>query len=195
VLVVDCDVTDYAGRSVAILQGTGVLAERRGGATASERTLLTVLFTDLVGSTERAERLGDAGWRKLLEEHHATIRRQLEIFRGREVKTTGDGFLATFDSPSRAVVCARAVRDAISGLGLDVRVGIHTGECEVMGLDVGGVAVHLASRIQATAEPGEILVSQTVRDLVSGSGVRFADRGLHKLKGLDEEHRLFAVEG
>jgi class 3 adenylate cyclase len=152
-------------------------------------------LTDIVGSTQQAERLGDTRWRELLDEHHAVIRKQLQLFKGREVKTTGDGFLATFDSPGRAVQAARAIRDGVRRLGLEVRVGLHTGECEVSGADVAGIAVHIASRIQTLAGPGEILVSGTVRDLVTGSGLRFADRGRHQLKGIEGDWPVFAVEG
>jgi class 3 adenylate cyclase len=155
---------------------------------------LTVLFTDLVGSTQRAEQLGDSRWGGLLDEHNAVIRRQLELHKGREVKMTGDGFLATFDSPTRAVQCARAIQDAVERLGLEIRAGIHTGECEAVGGDVAGIAVHVASRVQSAAQPGEILVSSTVRDLIAGSGLRLDDRGIHELKGLDGKWTLFAVE-
>ena len=157
--------------------------------------MATVLFTDLVGSTAKAERLGDAGWRDVLEQHDALVRRQLDMFKGREVKTTGDGFLATFDSPGRAVQAARAIRDAVRRLGLEVRVGLHTGECEFVGADVAGIAVHIASRIQTLAGPGEVLVSGTVRDLVTGSGLRFGDRGRQQLKGVEGDWQLYAVEG
>jgi class 3 adenylate cyclase len=168
---------------------------RRPPAAAPERVLATVLFTDIVGSTEAAERLGDARWTQLLDEHHSAVRKQLDMFKGREVKTTGDGFLATFDSPGRAVQAARAIRDAVGRLGLDIRVGLHTGECEISGADVAGIAVHIASRIQSLAGSGEILVSGTVHDLVAGSGLSFADRGRHKLKGIEGEWPLFAVAG
>ena len=155
--------------------------------------LLTVLFTDLVGSTERAGQEGDANWRAVLEDHHAIVRRQIELHAGREVKTTGDGFLATFDSPSRAVHCARAIKSGLAKLGLDLRAGVHTGECELMGADVAGLAVHVASRVESAAEPGEILVSNTVRDLAAGSGLDFIDRGAHELKGISGTWQLFAV--
>jgi class 3 adenylate cyclase len=168
---------------------------RPGRASEPERLLATVLFTDVVGSTERAERLGDKRWGALLDEHHTVVRRQLELFGGREVKTTGDGFLATFDSPGRAVQCARAVRDALRRLGLEVRAGLHTGECEFDGTDVAGIAVHIASRIEARAAPGEILVSGTVRDLVTGSGLRFSDRGRHPLKGIEGDWPVYALDG
>jgi class 3 adenylate cyclase len=154
-----------------------------------------VLLTDLVASIEQASQLGDARWSELLAEHHAVVRPQLELFKGREVKTTGDGFLMTFDSPARAVGCARAIRDAVARLGLEVRAGIHAGECDVAGGDVAGVAVHLAARLQAIAQPREVLVSSTVKDLVAGSGIEFEDRGEHQLKGLPGTWRLCAVAG
>src|SRR5437588_13059792 len=125
------------------------------------------MFADIVGSTEAAARLGDARWTELLDDHHTVVRKQLDLFKGREVKTTGDGFLATFDSPGKAVQCARAIRDGVRRLGLEIRAGLHTGECEVSGADVAGIAVHLAARVQALAAPGEILVSATVHDLVT----------------------------
>jgi pimeloyl-ACP methyl ester carboxylesterase len=160
-----------------------------------ERVLATVLFTDVVGSTERAADLGDGQWRELLRAHHAQVRRQLERFQGREVKTTGDGFLATFDGPARAIRCATAIRDAVRSLGLEVRAGLHTGEVELSDGDIAGIAVHLGSRVVNTAQPGEVLVSRTVVDLVAGSGLTFADRGEHALKGVPGEWSLFAVEG
>jgi pimeloyl-ACP methyl ester carboxylesterase len=160
-----------------------------------DRVLATVLFTDLVGSTEHAVELGDTRWRYLLESHQAQVRRQLERFRGREVKTMGDGFLATFDGPARAVRCAQAVVDQSRGLGLETRAGLHTGECELMNDDVGGIAVHIAARVAALADAGEVLVSSTVKDLVAGSGLTFADRGVHALKGVPDKWRLFAAAG
>ena len=157
--------------------------------------LATLLFTDIVGSTLRAERMGDAAWRSLLDEHHALVRRELGIYRGREVKTIGDGFLARFDSPASAIRAALAIRDGVIRLQLEVRGGVHTGECEVQGTDLAGIAVHVAARIVALAGPSQILVSHTVRDLAAGSGIRFAPRGSHKLKGVEGEYGLFAVEG
>jgi len=147
-----------------------------------------------VGSTEHAERLGDAKWREVLDDRHALVRRQLQAFKGREVKTMGDGFLIAFDSPARAVQCARAIRDGVARLGLEIRAGLHSGECDVVGSDLGGIAVHVASRVQAAAGPGEVIVSSTVRDLVAGSGLRFGDRGRHELRGLEGEWQLLAVE-
>ena len=148
-------------RSSAVGRGTLQLRERRTRRRSpSNRVLLTVLFTDIVGSTERAGEEGDANWRNMLEDHHVIVRRQIELHTGREVKTTGDGFLATFDSPSRAVQCARDIKTGLAKLGLEIRAGVHTGECELIGADVAGLAVHVASRVQSTAEPGEILVSK-----------------------------------
>jgi pimeloyl-ACP methyl ester carboxylesterase len=159
-----------------------------------DRVLATVLFTDLVGATERAAALGDRRWREVLEQHHAAVRRELARFRGREIDTAGDGFLATFDGPARGVRCAQAIGEAVRPLGLGVRAGLHTGECEVMGDKLGGIAVHIGARVAAEAGAGEVLVSHTVKDLVAGSGLRFADRGVHGLKGVPGEWRLFAVE-
>jgi pimeloyl-ACP methyl ester carboxylesterase len=159
-----------------------------------DRVLATVLFTDIVGSTEKAAALGDHRWRGLLESHHATIRRNLARFRGHEVKTTGDGFLATFDGPARGVRCATAIAEEIRQLGIEVRAGLHTGECEIIGEDVGGIAVHIGARVAALAGAGEVLVSSTVKDLVAGSGLRFDDRGDRSLKGVPGEWRIFAVE-
>jgi len=159
-----------------------------------DRVLATVLFTDMVGSTAFAADLGDRAWHDLLETHRAAVRRELERFRGREVKTMGDGFLATFDGPARGIQCARAIVEAVGQLGLDVKTGLHTGECELMGEDVGGIAVHIGARVAAMAGPREVLVSSTVKDLVAGSGISFEDRGAHVLKGVPGEWRLFAVE-
>jgi uncharacterized protein (TIGR00369 family) len=196
-IVSSVEVLDADGNRVAMGSQTSVLRERRRrGASAArevERVLATVLFTDIVGSTRRAQELGDAQWQQLLAEHHAVVRRQLKTFNGREVKTMGDGFLTAFDSPARAVQCARAVRDGLAQLGLEIRAGIHTGECERVGSDLAGIAVHAASRIQSAAAPGEILVSSTVHDLVAGSGLSFADRGLHDLKDISGQRQLFAV--
>jgi class 3 adenylate cyclase len=157
-----------------------------------ERVLSTVLFTDIVGSTERAADLGDRRWSDLLEDHHARVRRELEHWRGREVDTAGDGFFAAFDGPGRGVRAGCAIRDAVLPLGLEIRVGLHTGECELVGDKVRGIAVHTGARIAALAQPGEVLVSSTVKDLVAGSGIVFEDRGLHALKGVGE-WRLYAV--
>ena len=157
-----------------------------------ERALFTIMFTDIVDSSARAGQLGDARWKELLDAHDAMVRLQLDRFRGREIKTTGDGFLATFDGPARAVQCARALRDAAHALGISVRAGLHTGECELRGEDIGGIAVHIAARVASAAGGGEVLVSSTVRDLVAGSRLVFQDRGLHELKGVGE-WRLFSM--
>jgi len=156
------------------------------------RVLATVLVTDIAGSTERVRALGDRAWADLLERHRAAVRRELERFRGREVDTAGDGFLATFDGPARAIRCAVAIRRAMRALGLELRTGVHTGECELLGDRVAGIAVHTSARISALAAPNEVLVSATVRDLVSGSGIVFEDRGEHELKGVGER-RIFVV--
>ena len=158
-----------------------------------DRVLATVLFTDVVGSTERAAALGDSRWRRLLDEHHAIVRRELRRFQGREVDTAGDGFLATFDGPARAIRCAAAVRDGVRALGLDVRAGVHTGEVELTNGSVRGIAVHTGARVASAAAGGEVLVSQTVKDLVAGSGIAFEDRGAHELKGVPGEWRLYSV--
>ena len=164
-------------------------------APADDRVLATVLFTDIVGSTQLAERLGDRAWVDLLGAHNATVRQQLERFRGREVDTAGDGFLATFDGPARAVRCACAIRDAVRGVGVEIRAGLHTGECELVEDKVRGIAVHTGARVAGEAAPGEVLASSTVKDLVAGSGLVFEDRGMHTLKGVPDEWRLFAVVG
>jgi class 3 adenylate cyclase len=158
-----------------------------------DRVLATVLFTDIVGSTERAASLGDRAWGDLLEQHHLLVRRQLARFRGQEIGTAGDGFLATFDGPARAVRCAAAIREALEGAGLEVRAGVHTGECERMGDNIGGLAVHIGARVAALAGPGEIFVSSTVKDLVAGAGITFEDRGSHSLKGVPGDWQLFRV--
>ncbi len=164
----------------------------RGGH-AADRVLATVLFTDIVGSTERSSDLGDRRWRDLLDRHDAAVRRQLARFRGREIKATGDGFLATFDGPARALECAGAIRDAARQLGLDVRSGVHTGEIEIRGDDIGGIAVHIASRIASQAKPGEVWLSRTVTELVVGSGITFDDQGDHELRGVPGTWQLYAV--
>jgi class 3 adenylate cyclase len=166
-----------------------------------DRTLGTMLFTDIVGSTGKAREVGDAHWRKLLERHHQVTRAMLARYRGTEVKTMGDGFLATFDGPARAVKCAQAICAAVRPLGLEVRAGCHTGEIELMGgdtlratgTDIGGIAVHIGARVAALAGPSEVLVSSTVKDLVAGSGLVFEDRGEHALKGVPEKWRLYAA--
>jgi class 3 adenylate cyclase len=161
-----------------------------------DRVLTTVMFTDLVGSTEKAAALGDRRWHDLLDRHHTIVRRHLNRFRGAEVKTTGDGFLAVFDGPARGVRCARAIADEVRTLGIEVRAGLHTGECEVIGDDdYSGLAVHIGARVAALAGPGEVLVSSTVKDLVAGSGLLFKDCGSRSLKGVPGEWRIFSLGG
>jgi class 3 adenylate cyclase len=158
-----------------------------------DRVLATVLFTDIVDSTRRAAEMGDRDWHALLDAHDAVVRSQLARFRGREVNTSGDGFLAMFDGPQRAIRCAMAIRDTVQALGIDVRAGLHTGECELRGDDIGGIAVHIGARVSALAGANDVLVSSTLRDLVIGSGLEFEDRGAHQLRGVPGEWRLFAV--
>ena len=158
-----------------------------------DRVLATVLFTDIVASTDKASAIGDRAWKELLERHDGLIRRELGAFRGMEIHTTGDGFLATFDGPARAIRCARSIVDAVHGIGLQVRAGIHTGEIELMGDQVGGIAVHIGARVAALADADQVLVSGTVKDLVAGSGIEFEDRGSHTLKGVPGQWRVFAV--
>jgi pimeloyl-ACP methyl ester carboxylesterase len=159
----------------------------------ADRVLATVLFTDIIGSSEKAAALGDRAWRDLLERHHTLVRRQLVRFRGKEVDTAGDGFFASFDGPARAIRCACAIVDSVRELGLEVRAGLHTGECELVDGKVAGIAVHTGARVAAHARPGDVLVSSTVKDLVAGSGLTFEDRGTHELKGVPGEWRLFTV--
>jgi len=168
---------------------TGTRQERK-----LDRILATALFTDIVGSTQRAAELGDRRWRGLLEAHHAIVRRELGRWRGREINTTGDGFLATFDGPTRAIRCACAIKEAVRALGIEIRAGLHTGEIELAGSNVSGIAVHIAARVMGGSGPGEVLVSNTVKDLVAGSGILFTDRGLQVLKGIPGEWRLFAAD-
>ena len=160
-----------------------------------DRVLATVLFTDIVGSTERAADLGDRHWRAILDEHHGIVRRELDQYHGHEIKTMGDGFLASFDGPARAIRAACAIRDAVPRLGIEIRAGLHTGEVEVMGPDLGGIAVHIGQRVSGLAHASEVLVSSTVKDLVAGSGIAFEDRGMQALKGVPDEWRVFAVAG
>ena len=160
-----------------------------------DRVLATVLFTDIVDSTRTAAELGDSRWREVLERHQRAVRHALDRFDGREVKSTGDGFLVTFDGPARGIRCARDILQSSESLGIRLRAGIHTGECEVMGDDIGGIAVHIAARVSALAGPGEVLVSRTVKDLVAGSGIQFVDRGHHTLKGIPDTWQLLAVTG
>jgi class 3 adenylate cyclase len=180
----DADIT--IGEIQKFLTGTRTSVE-------AERILATVLFTDVVDSTRTAAELGDERWRQLLERHHRIVREAIVGFGGREVKSIGDGFMATFDGPARAIRCARAIVESSADAGLRVRAGVHTGECEVMGDDIGGIAVHIAARVSALAEPSEVLVSRTVKDLVAGSGIDFADRGTHTLKGVPDTWQLYAA--
>ena len=159
-----------------------------------DRVLATVLFTDIIGSTKRAAELGDRQWRTLLDRHDEAVRQQLVRFREHEVKNLGDGFMATFDGPARGVRCASAIADAAQQLGIAVRGGLHTGEIELKGDDIGGIAINIAARVAAMADPNETLVSSTVRDLVAGSGLRFIDRDRHELKGIEGEWQLFGLE-
>jgi class 3 adenylate cyclase len=159
----------------------------------TDRVLSTLLFSDIVGSTQHAAAVGDRRWTEVLDQHDAVVNRQIEIHRGRLVKVTGDGVLATFDGPARAIACGCELRDGLRALGLDVRVGLHTGEIELRGADIGGIAVHIGARIAGVANAGEVLVSRTVTDLVAGSGIEFADHGIHQLNGVPGEWQLFAV--
>jgi pimeloyl-ACP methyl ester carboxylesterase len=160
-----------------------------------DRLLATVLFVDVVGSTERAAELGDRAWRELLGSFYDAVRRELHSCRGREIDTAGDGFFASFDGPGRAIRCALAIREAVRPLGLELRTGVHTGECEVIGDKLGGIAVHIGARVAGEAEPGEVVVSSTVKDLVAGSGIEFEDRGVRRLKGVPGDWHVFAVRG
>ena len=194
-IVADAEAVDADGHVVAAQNVTYVVLDPRERRKAEvERVITTLLFTDIVDSTRHAERMGDARWKELLEEHHALIRQELGAHQGRAVNTTGDGFLARFDSPAQAVRCARSIRDAMNRLKLEIRAGIHTGECEVHGTDLAGIALHIAARIVSLAGPSEVLVSQTVKDLTAGSGLRFEARGAHSLKGVEGDFNLFLVE-
>jgi pimeloyl-ACP methyl ester carboxylesterase len=184
----------FVGNQDAILDEVEQFLTGSRGAAERDRVLATVMFTDIVSSTKRAHEVGDRAWRELLEQHHALVRRALERFRGREIDIAGDGFLAAFDGPARAIRCACAVRDAVLQLGLEIRAGLHTGECEVLGDKLAGIAVHTGARVAAMAAAGEVLVSSTVKDLVAGSGLEFEDRGTHELKGIPGDWRLFAVQ-
>jgi class 3 adenylate cyclase len=195
----DCDFVSIPGIGGAIQENEHAVEAIEAFLAGAEprripdTVLATVLFTDLVGSTERAVELGDRAWRELLEQHHAAVRRELERYRGLEVDTAGDGFFARFDGPARAIACAEAILERVSALGLEVRAGIHTGECERVGEKVAGLAVNVGARVSGAAGPGEVLVSGTVKDLVAGSGIDFVDRGTHELKGVPGEWRLYAV--
>jgi uncharacterized protein (TIGR00369 family) len=195
--IADVDVYDADGQLAASAQAVAQLIDssKRQKAPVSEvkRVLATLLFTDIVGSTEHARRLGDGGWRAALSQHHNAVRAEILRCEGIEVDTAGDGFFVRFDSPARALECARAAREAVNRLGIDIRVGIHTGECELQGRTLTGMAVHVAARIQGLAGPGDILVSSTVKDIVVGSATRFEDRGQHSLKGMAGEWRLFSL--
>jgi class 3 adenylate cyclase len=170
-----------------------VTGERREIEPDFDRVLATVLFTDIVGSTARAVELGDRAWKDLLGHHHPLVREQIRLHRGREINTSGDGFLAAFDGPARAVRCGQTIADAVQKFGIHIRAGVHTGECQVMGEDLGGIAVHIGARIGALAAPDEVWVSSTVRDLVAGSGLKFEARGSHRLKGVPGDWRLLAA--
>jgi class 3 adenylate cyclase len=184
-------VDDEAHR--ATMEATERFVSRLRKPGGSERVLATILFTDIVGSTELAARIGDSGWRDLLQRHHAVVRRELARFQGRELDTAGDGFFAAFDGPARAVHAASAIQDGLKALEIQIRSGLHTGECEVSDGKIAGIAVSIGARISSLANPGEVLISSTVKDLVAGSGLRFEDRGDHQLKGIPEPWRLFAL--
>ncbi len=183
----------WAGDSDLLLGETEEFLTGARGREAGERTLATVLFTDIVSSTETAARVGDRTWRGILERHDSHVRGQVSRYRGRAIKSTGDGHLATFDGPARGIECARSIVEGAEGLGIQIRAGLHTGECETIGEDIGGMAVHIGARVSAAAAPGEVLVSGTVKDLVVGSELRFADRGARELKGVPGEWRLYAL--
>jgi class 3 adenylate cyclase len=183
----------YVGDSDAILDEVQEFLTGVRPPPEHDRVLATVMFTDIVGSTERASALGDRAWKELLQRHHALVRVELTRFRGQEIDTAGDGFLTTFDGPARAVRCAQAIVEAARVIGIEVRAGIHTGEIELMGEQVGGIAVHIGARVAAIAAPSQVLVSGTVKDLVVGSGIEFEDGGTHALKGVPGEWRLFAA--
>jgi class 3 adenylate cyclase len=188
------DALAYVGDSDALLDVIAEFLTGAKGAADPDRSLATVLFTDIVGSTRTADQLGDRRWAYLLNEHHARIRRLLDRFRGSEIDTAGDGFFATFDGPARAIRCACAIREAVRDIGIEIRAGLHTGEVEHRGRSVTGIGVHVGARVGALAQASEILVTSTVQMLVLGSGIGFADRGLHQLKGVPDRWRLFAVE-
>jgi class 3 adenylate cyclase/pimeloyl-ACP methyl ester carboxylesterase len=183
----------YWGSDAIVSSVQGFLGDVRDQESDSERVLATVLFTDIVGSTERAAEVGDLPWRNLVQQHHATVRALLVRHKGQEVDTAGDGFFATFDGPVRALRCASAIVKSVRGLGLETRIGLHIGECEIIDKKVGGLAVNIGARICALAEPSEVLASQTIRDLVAGSGLKFEDKGTHQLKGIPQAWRLFAL--
>ena len=189
------DLLHWVGDAAAMLDEIEEFITGVRGGSGAERVLATVLFTDIVGSTDQASRLGDGPWRDLLDRHDQAVRAQIDRFRGREVKTVGDGFVVTFDSPGRAIECALAIRETLRALGIAVRSGIHTGEVELRADDVAGMAVHIGARVSALAGADEVLVSSTVKDLVTGSTVEFSDRGAHTLKGVPGSWQLFSVDG
>jgi class 3 adenylate cyclase len=196
--LVECEGIDhfpFAGDSEAVISEVESFLTGSQRIPEPERQLLTVLFTDIVDSTETGAELGDRRWRELLEGHDAVVRERLDRFRGQEVKTTGDGFLATFDGPARAIACAREISAAVQPLGIEVRAGLHTGECEIRGDDIAGITVNIGARISALAGAGEVLVSRTVKDLVVGSDIDFEERGAHPLKGVPGEWAVFAATG
>jgi class 3 adenylate cyclase len=184
----------WTGETERILDEVEEFLTGSRSAIESDRVLATVLFTDIVNSTKRAETIGDRAWHDVLDRHNALVRREISRHRGHEVRTMGDGFLATFDGPARSIRCALAINEGVEALGLQVRAGLHTGEVEMADDDLSGIAVHIASRVATMAKPGQVLVSNTVRDLVAGSNIRFHDEGSHSLKGLTESVRLFAAE-
>ena len=188
-----CDHAPWGNCSETIVREVQKFLGEKAGPRVTDRVLTTVVFTDIVDSTKLAADMGDTKWSDLLEEHHKKIRHELEVFRGHEVKTTGDGFHATFDGPGRAVQCADAIRESTRELGLNLRIGIHTGECEIRGDSLEGLAIHMAARVAGMASAGDIVVSRTVKDLVAGSGIGFEDFGSHALKGIPDEHQLFLV--
>jgi class 3 adenylate cyclase len=193
-LVPGRDYLPWIGDQEALISEVAAFAKGTRQRAERDRVLLTVLFTDIIDSTGHLARVGDSGWRELLAEHDAAVTREIERFRGRKVDQAGDGVFATFDGPARAVNCAQAIVDDVQRLGLGLRAGVHTGECELDGDRVTGIAVHTGARIAAAAEAGEVLVSNTVRDLVAGSGLRFSERGAAVLKGIPGEWRLYKVE-
>ena len=184
----------WAGDQQAIVHEVEAFVASIGPRPRDVRMLMTILFTDIVESTETAARLGDKRWRELLDDHHRVVREQLERYRGHEVETAGDSFLATFDGPARAIECAQAVVDSAASIGVTLRAGLHTGEAEVTNDGVRGIAVHVAARTMALAEPGEILVTSTVKDLAAGSGIALRDRGTVQMKGVPGEQQLYVVE-
>jgi len=194
IVVPGVDVLPYVGDSDALLDVIEEFLTGTRGATDTDRSLATVLFTDIVGSTQQADHLGDQRWRYLLDDHHARVRRMLDRFRGSEVDTAGDGFFATFDGPARAIRCACAIRESVREIGLEIRAGLHTGEVERSGREVTGLAVHVGARVAALAQASEVLVTNTVQMLVLGSGITFSDRGRHRLKGIADPWQLFAVQ-